>query len=280
MSLQLSHHDSNRTGDQSAAADSPLLAAVTVIIPALNEEKSLPRVLGDLPPVGEVIVVDNGSTDATAEAAKQGGAIVVHEPQRGYGAACLRGLAAIRERTQRGKTGSKTGSKVVVFLDADYSDHPELLPDLVAPILSGEADFVLGSRLLGQREPGAMPPQSIYGNKLACFLMRLLFGVRYTDLGPFRAIDYHKLCGLEMQDENFGWTIEMQIKAARAGLRTLEIPAPYRKRIGASKISGTVRGTIGAGTKILYTIAKYGLFKRTPRANFRVAAQRNRKAAA
>jgi len=231
---------------------------VTVIIPALNEERSLPLVLDDLPQVGHVIVVDNGSSDSTAEVAANRGATVVAEPQRGYGAACLRGLATIRERIGRGHPAPR----IVVFLDADYSDHPELLPQLVAPILSGEADFVLGSRLLGQREPGAMPPQSVYGNQLACFLLRALFRVHYTDLGPFRAMNYARLCELEMADEDFGWTIEMQIKSVRAGLRHTEIPVPYRNRIGTSKISGTIRGTIQAGTKILYTIAKYGLTRR------------------
>lgn len=247
-----------RSDDQSAGTRDASLEMVTVVIPALNEEKSLPLVLDDLPDVGQVIVVDNGSTDTTAEVARQGGATVVTESQRGYGAACLRGLATIREQIQRGRVAPQ----IVVFLDADYSDHPDLLPDLVAPIIRGTADFVLGSRLLGEREPGAMPPQSMYGNKLACFLMRILFGVRYTDLGPFLAIEYGTLCQLEMTDENFGWTIEMQIKAARTGLRMWEIPAPYRKRVGTSKISGTLSGTMKAGSKILYTIAKYGLQRR------------------
>jgi glycosyltransferase involved in cell wall biosynthesis len=227
------------------------LSYVAVIIPALNEESSLPLVLRDLPPVGRVIVVNNGSTDATAQRATEGGALVVVEPERGYGAACLRGLAALAE-------DRSAPPRVVVFVDADYSDHPDQLPELVAPILAGTVDFVLGSRLLGKREPGAMPLQSLFGNRLACFLMRHLFGGRYTDLGPFRAIDYQALLGLGMVDRNFGWTVEMQIKALRAKLRTLEIPAPYRKRIGKSKISGTVTGTLKAGYKILYVIAKYG----------------------
>lgn len=231
------------------------LACVYVIIPALNEENSLPRVLADLPAVGRTVVVDNGSTDKTAEVAINAGAHVVQEPQRGYGAACLCGLADI----ERAVAAGKPAPRVIVFLDGDYSDHPERLPELTSPILADKADFVLGSRLLGQRESGAMPPQSIWGNRLACFLMRLLFGTRYTDLGPFRAIDYPSLKKLGMIDQNFGWTVEMQIKAARAGLRTIEVPVPYRCRIGQSKISGTLAGTIKAGYKILFVIAKYGL---------------------
>ena len=186
------------------------------------------------------------------------GAIVPFEAQRGYGSACLKGLATIRERIEAGEPEPE----IVVFLDADYSDHPQYLTQLVTPIFTGDADFVLGSRLLGEREPGAMPMQSVYGNKLACFLMRFLFGIRYTDLGPFRAIKYESLCELEMVDENFGWTIEMQIKAARSNLRTIEIPVPYRCRVGVSKISGTIMGSVRAGYKILYTIAKYGLKKK------------------
>jgi glycosyltransferase involved in cell wall biosynthesis len=231
------------------------LSGVTVIIPALNEEASLPLVLGDLPPLGRVIVVDNGSTDATALVAAAAGAAVVVEPRRGYGSACLRGLAAIVENVQAGQTPPQ----VVAFMDADYSDHPEILPRIVDPILAGEMDFVLGSRLLGYREPGAMPPQSVFGNHLACFLMRLLFAAPYTDLGPMRAVRYTSLVQMGMVDRNFGWTVEMQIKAVRSGLRICEIPVPYRCRIGQSKISGTITGSIKAGYKILYLIAKYGL---------------------
>ncbi len=231
------------------------LSGVTVIIPALNEEASLPLVLRDLPDVGEVIVVDNGSTDRTAEFAVQHGVTVVHESQRGYGAACLRGLSAVCDSVNAGQPPPK----IIAFVDADYSDHPDLLPRIVAPLLNDDADFVLGSRLQGEREPGAMPPQSVYGNKLACFLMRWLFRAAYTDLGPFRAIEYQALRRLGMCDRNFGWTVEMQIKAQRTGLRIREIPVPYRRRVGTSKISGTITGTLKAGWKILYLIAKYGL---------------------
>lgn len=233
---------------------------VVVIIPALNEQESLPLVLRDLPRVACVIVVDNGSTDRTAQVAMDGGAVVVAEKRRGYGAACLRGLAEMRRRVQEERLVVRT----VVFIDADYSDHPSELSDVIAPILEGRADMVIGSRLAGQAEPGAMPPQSVYGNKLACFLMRVLFGVRYTDLGPFRAIQADALEQLEMCDTNFGWTVEMQIKAARHRLRITEVPVSYRRRIGVSKISGTVAGTLQAGWKILFLIGKYGLWRPSP----------------
>ena len=236
-----------------------IASCVDVVIPAFNEESSLPMVLGDLPKVRNVFVVNNNSTDQTAEVADGLGAIVPFEAQRGYGSACLKGLSTIRERIEAGEPEPE----IVVFLDADYSDHPQYLTQLVEPIFADEADFVLGSRLLGEREPGAMPMQSVYGNKLACFLMRYLFGIKYTDLGPFRAIKYESLCALEMSDENFGWTIEMQIKAGRAKLRSMEIPVPYRCRVGVSKISGTIMGSARAGYKILYTIAKYGLKKKS-----------------
>jgi len=236
------------------------LDEVTVVIPAYNEQAALLR---DLPTVGEVIVVDNGSTDQTANIAQVAKATVVLESRRGYGSACLAGLAKVEQQiSQGGRIPS-----VLVFVDADYSDHPDQLAELVAPIFADQADFVLGSRIAGDREPGAIPPQSLYGNRLACWLMRLFFGAKYTDLGPFRAISYNQLCRLEMADTNFGWTVEMQIKAAKLGLRTLEVPVRYRKRIGTSKISGTFRGTISAGTKILYTIAHYGLWRQTPPAS-------------
>lgn len=231
---------------------------IVVIIPALNEEESLPRVLADLPKSADVVVVDNGSTDATAELARRGGATTLHEPVRGYGSACLCGLGHMEQSIRLGRPGPR----VIAFMDADYSDHPELLPDLVEPILSGRAEMVLGSRMIGKREAGAMPPQAVFGNWLACLLMRLLFRTSYTDLGPFRAIDYAALQTLGMCDRGFGWTVEMQIKAARSGLRIVEVPVPYRRRIGKSKISGTLLGTIRAGYMILYLIGKHALISR------------------
>lgn len=229
-----------------------LLTRVWVIIPVFNEAASLPLVLRDLPYVGRVIVVDNGSTDGSAELARQSGASVISEPRRGYGSACLAGLAAIADQEC-----SPEPPQVVVFLDGDYSDHPDQLPELVAPILADEVDFVVGSRMRGDREPGAMLPQALFGNRLACFLMWLCWGARFTDLGPFRAISWQALQSLRMSDRNFGWTVEMQIKATIARLRTREIPVRYRRRVGVSKISGTITGTLRAGYKILYTIARY-----------------------
>ncbi|MEN1680179.1 MAG: glycosyltransferase family 2 protein [Planctomycetota bacterium] len=225
---------------------------VAVVIPALNEEASLPLVLADLPSVGQVVVVDNGSTDATAQRAAEAGADVVHEGRRGYGSACLAGLEWLRS--------GGLPPEIVVFLDADHSDDPTQLPELVSPILSGECDLVLGSRMTGKREPGAMPAQSVWGNRFACLLMRLLLGARYTDLGPFRAARWESLESLGMSDTNYGWTVEMQIKALRAGLRVREVPTPYRRRVGQSKISGTITGSVKAGAKILWLVARYGVF--------------------
>ena len=222
-------------------------ARISVIIPAYNEEKSIGLVLDALPQelLHEIIVVDNNSTDNTARSAIEKGARVVEEKRRGYGSACLKGISEL------------DNPHIVVFLDGDFSDYPEEIIKLVAPIESGEMDFVLGSRMILPESRLALLPQSRYGNQLAVFLMRLFFRHQYTDLGPFRAIRYGALQSIAMQDTNFGWTVEMQIKAIKKGLRILEIPVKYRERVGVSKITGTFSGTIKAGTKIIYTIFKY-----------------------
>jgi len=223
--------------------------SIDVVIPALNEEASLPLVLADLPrTVRRVVVADNGSADGTARVAREGGAEVVAAPRRGYGSACLAGLVHLRRTGPPG---------IVVFVDADYSDHPDELPALVAPLLAGEADLVIGSRVLGHRERGALLPQARAGNLVACLLIRLFYSHRFTDLGPFRAIRWDALERLEMADPNFGWTAEMQVKAVRRGLRCAEVPVSYRRRTGVSKITGTVSGTVRAGYKILWTVARH-----------------------
>ena len=223
-------------------------ARVVVIIPALDEEDAIVRVLADIPDdVDDVIVVDNGSRDATPRRAAAAGARVVSEPRRGYGQACLAGIAALPE-----------GVDIVVFLDGDYSDHPEEMERLLAPLRAGEADLVIGSRVLGEREPGALLPQARFGNALSAFLIRRLYGVAYTDLGPFRAIRHDALLRLGMVDRDFGWTVEMQVKAARHGLRATEVPVSYRRRhAGHSKVTGTLSGTVRAGWKILVTIFRH-----------------------
>ena len=220
---------------------------ISVIIPVFNEEKSIGHVLDDLPrdKLLEIIVVDNGCTDDTARVAREHGARVVAESRRGYGSACLKGIAELDD------------PDIVVFVDGDYSDYPEELEKLVRPIQEGRADFVLGSRMILPESRSALLPQARYGNWLAVFLMRVFFGHRFTDLGPFRAIRYDSLKAIGMCDTNFGWTVEMQIKAVKKGLRIKEIPVRYRERIGVSKITGTVSGTFKAGTKIIYTIFKY-----------------------
>jgi glycosyltransferase involved in cell wall biosynthesis len=219
---------------------------IGVVIPALDEERAIGLVIGDVPEWVDVIVVaDNGSRDRTGDVARDAGAIVVRESERGYGAACLAGIAALGP------------VDVVVFLDGDRSDHAEDMAGLVDPILEGRADFVLGSRVLGPREAGSLTPQQVFGNWLATALIRLIWGVRFTDLGPFRAIRSDVLAGLAMADRNYGWTVEMQIKAARQGLVTLEVPARYRRRIGTSKVSGTIKGSVLAGIKIVSIIARY-----------------------
>ena len=223
---------------------------IDIVIPALNEEASLPLVLAQLPrsPVRRIVVADNGSTDATARVAREGGAEVVTAARRGYGSACLAGLAHLR------RTGPPD---VVVFIDADYSDHPEELPAVVAPILAGTADLVIGSRVLGRRERGALLPQARAGNLVACLLIRIFYGHRFTDLGPFRAIRWESLERIGMADPDFGWTAEMQVKAVRLGLRCAEVPVSYRRRVGVSKITGTITGTVRAGYKILWTVARH-----------------------
>ena len=224
-----------------------------MLIPAHNEGRSIGLVLGEIPAglAQEVVVVDNASTDDTAAAARAAGATVVAEPRPGYGQACLAGLAYYAAQP----TGR--APEIIVFLDGDHSDFPEELPALLAPILRGEAELVIGSRALGQRERGALLPQQRFGNWLAARLLRLRYGGTTTDLGPFRAIRADALARLGMADTNYGWTVEMQVKAARLGVRVVEVPVRYRRRIGVSKVSGTVRGTLGAGYKILWTIFKY-----------------------
>ena len=225
---------------------------IDTLSPAYNEQDSIALVLSDIPrpPVRRIVVADNNSRDATAEIARRHGAQVVDAPVPGYGAACLAGLDWIRAHDP---------PDIIVFLDADYSDHPDELPSVVAPILEGRADLVIGSRTLGKRERGALLPQARMGNLVACTLMRLIYGHRYTDLGPFRAILWSALEALRMADRDFGWTAEMQVKAVKQGLRITEVPVSYRKRIGVSKITGTVKGTILAGYKILFTVFRHSL---------------------
>ena len=225
---------------------SPALSDVVVVIPALNEEASLPLVLKELPSVQAVLVVDNGSTDQTAELARLGGAEVVSEPRRGYGSACLAGI----------RRASELGCEILVILDADHSDHPEDIHLLVEPILRGEADMVLVDRTR-LAEPGSLLPHQKFGNRLATALIERFTGFRYRDMGPFRAIRLTALESLQMADLNYGWNVEMQMKAVYAGLRIQEVAVGYRQRIGVSKISSTVRGSVKAGAKILYCTWRY-----------------------
>ncbi|MFT4833393.1 MAG: glycosyltransferase involved in cell wall biosynthesis [Marinoscillum sp.] len=224
---------------------------IRVIIPAFNEQNAVGLVVEEIPKewVTEIIVVDNGSHDDTFEQAKSKGATALKESKRGYGQACLKGMDHIAH--------SNKLPDIVVFLDGDHSDYPEQLPDLVRPIIENRADMVIGSRALGKKEKGSMTPQQIFGNWLATSLIKRFYGVSYTDLGPFRAIRYSSLMAIDMKDTNYGWTVEMQLKAAKLNLKTMEVPVNYRQRIGVSKVSGTVKGTIMAGYKIILTIFKY-----------------------
>ncbi len=227
---------------------------IKVIIPAYNEADSIGKVIHAIPSiVSEVIVVSNNSTDATVAIAKEAGATVLEEGRRGYGYACLKGMSYLEKGTVK--------PDIVVFLDGDYSDYPEQLTEIVAPILEDKIDFVIGARVKEQREKGSMTGPQIFGNWLATFLMRLFFGSRFTDLGPFRAIRYEKLLALEMEDKTYGWTVEMQLKALRKKYKYTEVPVKYRNRIGVSKVSGTIKGAIFAGIKILGWIFKYSFKK-------------------
>lgn len=225
---------------------------VDVIIPVLNEQNAVGLVIDEIPKerVRHILVVDNGSTDDTIEVAKAKGAIVLEEAKRGYGSACLKGMAYIATETE-------AKPDAVVFLDGDHSDYPEHIHALLEPIRVGNADLVIGSRALGKKETGSMTPQQVFGNWLATFLLKLLYKVQYTDLGPFRAVSYESLLAMDMQDKTYGWTVEMQLKAAKLKMKIAEVPVNYRNRIGVSKISGTIKGTLLAGYKIIQTIFRY-----------------------
>jgi glycosyltransferase involved in cell wall biosynthesis len=228
------------------------MAHIKVIIPAINEGDSIGKVVSELPKhVSEIVVVDNGSIDNTVENAQKAGATVITETRKGYGSACLKGIDYISKQSK--------APDIIVFIDGDYSDYPEELDKVVAPILENDIDFVVGARKKALREPGSMTPQQVFGNGLATFLMRLFFKSRFTDLGPFRAIKYEKLKELGMQDTTYGWTVEMQLKILRKKMTYIEVPVRYKQRIGVSKVSGTVKGTIFAGIKILGWIFKYSI---------------------
>jgi len=222
---------------------------ISVIIPAYNEEKSIGKVVGDISRelVQHVIVVNNNSTDQTREVAEKAGAIVLNETRKGYGWACLMGIDKAYE----------LDTDIIVFLDGDYSDYPDEIIDVVRPILEENMDLVIGSRVLGKREKGSLTPQQVFGNWLATRLMRIFYRAKFSDLGPFRAIKTESLRKLKMADKTYGWTIEMQIKAAKQKMNFCEVPVKYRKRIGVSKVSGTVKGTVLAGIKIIFTVFKY-----------------------
>jgi glycosyltransferase involved in cell wall biosynthesis len=221
---------------------------IDVIIPAFNEENAVGRVIAAIPTlVRQIVVVNNNSNDATKLVARRAGAIVLDEQKQGYGFACLKGMEFLRGNPP----------EILVFIDADFSDYPEQLKALVQPILKGQADLVIGSRALGVKEKGSMTLPQRFGNRLATYILKRMYGVDFTDLGPFRAVRWDSLMKLDMQDKTYGWTVEMQIKAAKEGLRCQEVPVDYRNRIGVSKVSGTFKGVVGAGYKILYTLWKY-----------------------
>lgn len=223
---------------------------IGVIIPAFNEENAVGKVISEIPRfVSEIVVVDNNSSDKTQQNAAEAGATVLQEYFQGYGAACLKGIEYFNSKSNK--------PDIIVFLDADYSDFPEQMSDLIKPIIEGDADMVIGSRALGARQAGSMTIPQIFGNWLATTLIKLFFGYQFTDLGPFRAIDFNKLLQLKMQDRTYGWTVEMQVKALKLGLKCTEVPVDYRNRVGVSKISGTIKGTLLAGYKIITTIFKY-----------------------
>ena len=227
---------------------------IKVIIPAYNEEKSIIKVIQDIPSiVNEIIIVDNNSSDQTAKNAQEAGAKVLTEIKKGYGNACLKGMSYVKSQTHK--------TDIIVFLDGDFSDYPEELTKLIAPIINDNIDFVIGARVSKFREKGSMTRPQIFGNWLATTLMSILFNSKFTDLGPFRAIKYHKLLALKMEDKTYGWTVEMQLKAIKNNYSYQEIPVKYRNRIGVSKVSGTIKGAIFAGVNILYWIFKYSFKK-------------------
>ncbi len=227
---------------------------IKVIIPAYNEEGSIGKVIAEIPEmVSEIIVVDNNSSDTTSEVAKKAGATVLFHPKAGYGNACLKGMEYISQE--------KTKPDIVVFLDGDYSDYPSELTKIVAPILENNIDFVVGARVKELREAGSMTFPQRFGNQLATKLMKLFFNSEFTDLGPFRAIKYEKLLALNMEDKTYGWTVEMQLKVLKKKFTYVEVPVNYKNRIGVSKVSGTVKGAIFAGIKILSWIFKYSFKK-------------------
>jgi glycosyltransferase involved in cell wall biosynthesis len=224
---------------------------ITTITPALNEEKSIGQVIGDLPDfIDQMIVCDNGSTDKTTEIAQENGAIVVSEPEKGYGAACLKAIESVPEDTD-----------ILLFIDGDYSDYPQEAELIIEPIVSNGYDMVIGSRMLTLKDHHALTPVASFGNWLTSSLIELIWNKKFTDIGPFRAIRYDKYKLLEMKDRNFGWTVEMQVKAVKNGLKCKEVAVSYRSRIGKSKVSGTIWGSIRAGVKFLWIVFREAVRK-------------------